>query len=91
MLTDETCRVCGWTDPANPEDLWRDGVPLGVRCPCCGSRSGVEDASWRTALRARKAWLGAGARWTDPRTRPNGWDLMVQLERVRARRVLTPG
>ncbi|GAA1399967.1 hypothetical protein [Oerskovia paurometabola] len=86
MLIDETCRVCGWSDPADPEDYWHGGVPLYAICDCCGSESGVEDVSWRTALRARKAWVDAGARWFAPEARPADWDLVAQLQRVRSRR-----
>jgi hypothetical protein len=89
MLTDEMCRVCGWTDATSPDQLWDGGVPLYVVCDCCGSESGVQDVSWRTALRARKVWIGAGAQWLTPETRPVDWDLAAQLERVRSRRVTT--
>ena len=86
MFVETTCRVCGWSDPAVPEDLWRGGTPLYAICDCCGSESGVEDLSWRTALRARKVWLDAGARWFVPEERPADWDLTAQLVRLRSRR-----
>lgn len=86
MVIDTHCRVCGWSDPVHPEELWQGSVPLYVICSCCGSESGTEDSSWRTALRARKAWLDAGARWFAPEERPPDWDLAAQLERVRSRR-----
>ncbi|WP_168210069.1 hypothetical protein [Oerskovia sp. KBS0722] len=46
----------------------------------------MEDVSWRTALRARKAWVDAGARWFAPEARPADWDLVAQLQHVRSRR-----
>lgn len=91
MFIDVTCRVCGWSDPGDPEELWHGGTPLYAVCDCCGSESGVQDVSWRTTLRARKAWVDAGAPWAAPGARPADWDLSAQLEKVRNRRVPSLG
>ncbi|MFF4768329.1 hypothetical protein ACFY1V_17635 [Streptomyces sp. NPDC001255] len=84
--TETVCRVCGF---AGGGVRWREGVPTGARCPCCGVEAGVDDVpltgTWRDEERvcARRGWwLANGARWAVPAARPADWDVLRQLAGV---------
>ena len=75
------CRVCGWLYPEPP---WgADGrSPLFEYCPCCGVEFGYQDSNRSGAARYRDQWLAAGAPWSEPSKRPDGWSVELQLEAV---------
>jgi len=75
------CRVCGLDLPEPPWGV--DGrTPSYEYCPCCGVEFGYRDATPFAARNFRRAWLKAGAIWTDADERPCCWDLVSQLSDV---------
>lgn len=78
---DNHCRVCG-LDHGYPK--WGDDgrCPDFEICGCCGTEAGYEDYTIQSALLARKRWLEGGARWFDPRARPESWDLDTQMAQI---------
>ncbi|MGW8748925.1 hypothetical protein [Streptomyces sp. NPDC055794] len=83
---EDFCRMCGYGE----DRFWDAGWPTGAICDCCGNESGIGDmgakpGSWSgvEGLHAfRGWWLGAGAGWERPRRRPDGWDVLRQLENI---------
>ncbi|MCU5774495.1 hypothetical protein N5923_11400 [Erwiniaceae bacterium BAC15a-03b] len=75
------CRVCGaWqSDP-----LWGDdgkNASFNI-CDCCGVEFGYEDATQVGLKRFREKWLSNGAKWNNPKYRPENWSLEEQLKNI---------
>ena len=75
------CRVCGYPSPDAP---WGpDGeTPTFDFCRCCGVEYGYQDSSPFAARRYRSEWLKSGAKWEDPKAKPENWDLDAQLRNI---------
>lgn len=73
------CFVCGLPQGTPP---WGDDgkTPTFDICPCCGSEFGYEDATDTGVFRSRKRWSERGYAWEDPKSRPEGWDVRIQLQ-----------
>lgn len=70
--TKETfCRVCGFDEG---DDRYFVGEPQYVICPCCESKSGLDDWGPEDVRRARRAWIEGGRTWRYPEHRPADWD-----------------
>jgi len=86
VVLEQFCRRCGWDE----EIFWEDGRPTGAICDCCGSESGIGDMGARPGTwdgvkglhDVRGWWIGHGARWTSPGSRPPDWDLLRQLRNI---------
>jgi hypothetical protein len=78
------CRVCG-LDQSEPP--WgEDGrLPTFEICDCCGIEFGYEDATPDGVRAARNRWLARGAPWFNPKARPPGWDIAVQMHNIPSR------
>lgn len=74
----QLCRVCG---------LFQEDPPWGADgktatfniCDCCGVEFGYGDATSETINRFRQQWINNGAKWSDPKAKPTGWNLSTQL------------
>ena len=75
------CRVCGLEeeDPPWGED---DMSPLYDFCVCCGVEHGYEDSSLKGVRHYRELWLASGAKWDNPKFKPEDWDLEEQLSHI---------
>lgn len=83
MLNEEDyrCRVCG---------LQLDGPPWGENgkdpsfciCPCCGTEFGYEDGTLKAIKAQRERWLSAGAKWFNPKDKPEKWNFDEQLQQI---------
>lgn len=75
------CRVCGYqsVDPPWGED---GRSPIYDFCPCCGVEHGYQDSSPLGARNYRTEWISAGAKWEEPASKPEGWDLSEQLSLI---------
>jgi hypothetical protein len=75
------CRVCGLLQPEPP---WGSGgkTPSFDICDCCGVEFGYEDATPAAVARYRAEWLGQGAPWFAPESRPKDWNVDEQLKSV---------
>jgi hypothetical protein len=75
-----TCRVCGWPDV---EPRWDEsGISTFNICDCCGSEAGYQDCSPESARSNRVRWIAAGAPWFCKKSRPDDWEIAVQLRNV---------
>ena len=82
MISSTFCRVCGYDFGVV---VWgeSDETPMhGYICPCCGAQVGLEDINYRGVQLYRTAWLENGAKWFQPRERPEDWDLFEQLKSI---------
>lgn len=83
---EDFCRMCGYDE----ERFWEDGVPTGAICDCCGSESGMGDfgaepGEWDGVCGLhdfRGWWVGHGAQWHSPHSRPRDWDFLAQLQKI---------
>ncbi|NEA40096.1 hypothetical protein G3I42_12560 [Streptomyces sp. SID11385] len=80
--TETVCRLCGLSG----ETYWHRGAPTGLRCPCCGAESGIDDLAvpgdWYSlaGIRAlRGYWAARGGPWYLPEKRPVDWDVLRQF------------
>jgi hypothetical protein len=75
------CRVCGYAGDGPP---WgEDGLyPTYNICSCCGVEAGYEDCSSEGIHQYRANWIAAGAKWREPKFRPDQWNLELQLKGV---------
>jgi hypothetical protein len=82
MLKNENdyCRVCG----LQQDQPWgEDGeTPSFSICPCCGVEFGYEDSLPEGVRAFRKEWLGAGAPWFRPTSKPENWNLEAQMRNI---------
>lgn len=76
------CRVCGLNHyPLQPWGENGDSATF-VICECCGTTFGYEDGLI-TAIRAqRQRWIDGGAKWFQPRRKPESWKLEEQLRNI---------
>ncbi|MEU6847337.1 hypothetical protein ABZ930_36250 [Streptomyces sp. NPDC046716] len=80
--------MCGW----NHATFWEDGWPTSAVCDCCGSESGIGDmgaksGSWdgvRGLHDFRGWWIGHGAQWWRPHSRPRDWEVLQQVTNIPA-------
>ncbi len=75
------CRICGFRYYNLPWGENNDN-PSREICPCCGVEFGYEDSNLLGIQRYRKKWLETGAKWFEPRERPDDWSLEKQLEQI---------
>ncbi|MGW9382010.1 hypothetical protein ACWHAO_28990 [Streptomyces albidoflavus] len=73
------CRICGLDDG---ESLHEDGFPRYVICECCYNESGIGDDTVTQVRQLRGYWVGHGAQWHKPQSRPADWDLLGQLANI---------
>ncbi|ALM36766.1 hypothetical protein P405_15815 [Streptomyces sp. FR-008] len=73
------CRICGLDDG---ESLYEDGFPRYVICECCYNESGIGDDTVTQVRELRGYWVGHGAQWHKPQSRPADWDLLSQLANI---------
>jgi hypothetical protein len=75
------CRVCGLLQPEPP---WgKDGrTPSFNICDCCGVEFGYEDCTLGGILNYRNEWLSKGAKWGQPKARPQDWALDKQMRQI---------
>ena len=73
------CRVCGldYID-FYPWGESNDDPSNGI-CDCCGVEFGYEDADPETVESYRNDWIKKGSLWFNPKYKPEGWKLEVQL------------
>jgi hypothetical protein len=77
------CRVCGYDDGVEP--FWEQGWPNeNAICPCCGNEPSMGDVSLMGIRDYRGYWLGQGAPWSSPSSRPKDWDLLDQVTHIPA-------
>jgi hypothetical protein len=77
------CRVCGYDDGAEP--FWEAGWPNeGAICPCCDNEPSMNDVSVMALRELRGYWLGLGAPWRSPGSRPQNWDILEQVKHIPA-------
>lgn len=64
------CRVCGVPQDEPP---WGDdgNSPSFNICPCCGCEFGYEDATPKAIQIHREKWLSTGAKWQEPKQKPD--------------------
>jgi hypothetical protein len=75
------CRVCGLWQDEPPWDL--DGkCPTYTFCPCCGVEFGYGDCTLAAARTWREKWLAGGAKWDNPKMKPDDWNPDIQLEQL---------
>jgi hypothetical protein len=81
------CPVCAYAFLSHD---WRPRVGPDEICPCCGIRSGIDDAAGGYLVRGtiyrqwRVQWFEAGMPWRSREVpRPAGWTPAAQLERLR--------
>ncbi|MDX3383405.1 hypothetical protein PV682_18305 [Streptomyces niveiscabiei] len=81
-LEETVCRICG----RDEGDILRDryGVPQYVICDCCGNESGIGDDDLFQVRQLRGLWVANGARWDEPSSRPEKWDLLEQMKNLPA-------
>ncbi|HEX2912534.1 MAG TPA: hypothetical protein VH186_17120 [Chloroflexia bacterium] len=83
MLNEEKyrCRVCGLLYPEPP---WgEDGKsPSFDICECCGAEWGYEDCTIKGIRTYRERWIAEGAKWFEPKAKPEGWKLEEQLKMI---------
>lgn len=76
------CRVCGLCS----EDFFpwgEDGnTPSFEICFCCGTQFGYEDNNIDAIHAYRGKWIENGAKWHDPKMKPENWSLEEQLENI---------
>ncbi|MEU7158463.1 hypothetical protein [Streptomyces chrestomyceticus] len=72
------CRICGFVDGPFRED----GCALNSICGCCGSESGIEDNLLEGVRSVRGYWVCRSSEWFRPSDKPEGWDLLTQLENI---------
>ncbi|MEV0528604.1 hypothetical protein AB0I66_34805 [Streptomyces sp. NPDC050439] len=88
MDSEDFCRMCGW----DADTFWENGWPTSAICDCCGSESGIGDmgaelGSWdgvRGLHDFRGWWVGHGAQWWCPRSKPRDWDVLQQVMNIPA-------
>ncbi|RZF10557.1 hypothetical protein [Streptomyces albidoflavus] len=73
------CRICGLDDG---ESLYEDGFPRYVICECCYNESGIGDDTVTQVRELGGYWVGHGAQWHKPQSRPADWDLLSQLANI---------
>jgi hypothetical protein len=77
------CRVCGYDDGVEP--FWEAGWPNeGAICPCCDNEPSMNDVSVMGLRELRGYWLGLGAQWRSPSSRPKDWDILEQVKHIPA-------
>lgn len=81
MRNEAGCRVCGYMSDMPP---WgEDGrTPDFELCPCCGVQHGYQDCNSASCLEYRRQWLADGARWAEPKLRPDRWSVDEQLRNI---------
>ncbi len=80
--------MCGWGGAT----FWEDGWPTSAICGCCGRGSGIGDVgaepgSWDGVQGLhdfRGWWIGHGAQWGRPRSKPRDWDVFQQVMNIPA-------
>jgi len=81
MITEQKCRVCGL--PQDQPPWGEDGkTPSFAICPCCGTEFGYHDATAKAIKAQRDRCLSSGAKWFEPRKKPQQWSLEEQLEHL---------
>ena len=80
MLSNTTCRVCGFDGRAPVRDQY--GCGTFEICVCCGAEAGYEDLCREAILSYRQNWLAGGAKWFRPKQQPPDWVASVQLIKV---------
>ncbi|NEA58978.1 hypothetical protein G3I60_33685 [Streptomyces sp. SID13666] len=75
-----SCRICGLTD--GKTHIWKDGEPLYIICECCGMESGIGDETLERVREYRGAWVGEGAKWSEPKRKPAAWNIFEQLANI---------
>jgi len=72
----DICPSCGLTG-VHPRDDF--GCATFEICECCGMEFGYEDSTIESTRGHRERWLAAGAQWFEPKAKPQGWNLELQL------------
>ena len=76
------CPVCGFDGLEEPayDDM---GEPSFEICACCGFEFGFDDGSeHKTFEQYRAEWIKNGAKWENPKAKPEHWDLDIQLNNI---------
>jgi hypothetical protein len=76
------CRVCGlYSDDFYP---WgEDGNTASFEiCFCCGTQFGYEDNNINATRANREKWIKNGAKWFNPKYKPENWSLEDQLKNI---------
>ncbi|PJL40762.1 hypothetical protein B9Y78_06460 [Stenotrophomonas maltophilia] len=81
MHNELSCRICGYISDA---PHWgEDGkTPDFELCACCGVEHGYQDCNRVSCLKYREKWIAEGARWEEPKMRPDQWNWEEQLKNV---------
>lgn len=80
----DVCYVCG-KKYVDYHPWGADGEsPSQHLCECCGAQFGYEDVHIEGLKEYRKKWLTQGARWFDPKHKPENWSLEEQLKNIPA-------
>ena len=75
------CRVCGAIQTDLPWGDTGQDASFNI-CDCCGVEFGYEDATLLGLKRYRDRWLSDGAKWNNPKSRPEHWSLDEQLQNI---------
>ena len=75
------CRVCGLLCDGNQ---WGDDgkSPSYDICDCCGVEFGNEDCTLDGIRKYRDDWLKNGAKWFNPKAKPDDWSLQGQMNNI---------
>lgn len=80
MNIEHHCRVCGLHSEDPP---WEEGIyPTYSICDCCGAEFGLEDITVKSTREYREKWIAEGAKWFNPKLKPDNWNLGTQLNSV---------
>lgn len=73
--------MCGLGDGKTA--LWDEfGAPQYLICECCGMESGIGDDNLAQVREVRGYWVGNGAKWHEPKFKPEPWDILQQLANI---------
>lgn len=84
-----TCPVCGYPELANqPWNEHGRNASFEI-CPCCGIQFGNDDLPMEDTItiaelhdKWRDKWIEGGMKYVYPRTKPDGWNPIVQLKKA---------
>ena len=75
------CRICGLLCDTNQ---WgnEEELPSYDICDCCGVEFGYEDYTLDSIRKYRNNWLKNGAKWFNPKAKPDNWSLREQMNNI---------